>query len=598
MAYSYVRYTGNGTTTNYTFPFNYLSADHVKVRVNGALVPGYTFLNSSTVKFDVAPTTGAVIEIRRETPKDVPIVNFQDGSVLLERDLDLLALFDLYLAQESADGVSETISADSTGRWNAQAKRLGNLAPAINPDEAVIKQTLDYEYPAVSVVAGARSDIAIVASDLGEVTGTVVDNGLITESIDSTPGAGSSYIVTVASNITPIQTVATNITAIQGAPTSASNAAASAAAAASSASSASSSASSATSSASAALSSKNSAETAATTATTKASEASTSAASAAGQASAASGSASAAATSASNAATAATQAASSASSASTSATNSASSATSAASSATSASASAATATTKASEASTSASNAASSATAASSSATSASGSASAASTSATNAANSASAASTSATSASGSASAASTSASNASSSASAAATSATNAASSATSAQSYLAQFRGQYIGPLSSAPTVDGNGNAVTAGDLYFDTTSSVMRVYNGSGWQNASSSINGTAARFRYIATSGQTTFSGSDTNANTLTYDPGYIDVYLNGIRLDSSDYTASSGSSVVLATGATTGDDVNIVAYGTFTLASVPGTSITDNTLGVNKLTDTIDLGVLP
>lgn len=144
----------------------------------------------------------------------------------------------------------------------------------------------------------------------------------------------------------------------------------------------------------------------------------------------------------------------------------------------------------------------------------------------------------------------------------------------------------------------MDGNGNAVTIGDLYFDTSANVMKVYNGAGWQNASSSINGTSARFRYIATSGQTTFSGSDTNANTLTYDPGYIDIYLNGIRLDSSDYTASSGSSVVLATGATTGDDVNIVAYGTFTLASVPGTSITDNTLGVNKLTDTIDLGVLP
>lgn len=123
-------------------------------------------------------------------------------------------------------------------------------------------------------------------------------------------------------------------------------------------------------------------------------------------------------------------------------------------------------------------------------------------------------------------------------------------------------------------------------------------MKVYNGAGWQNASSSVNGTAARFRYIATAGQTTFSGADSNSLTLTYDPGYIDVYLNGVRLDSSDYTASSGSSIVLASGAAVNDELNVVAYGTFTLANIPGTSVTDNTLGVDKLTDIFDLGVLP
>ena len=37
MAYSYVLYTGNGTTTNFTFPFAYLNADDIKVRVNGVL---------------------------------------------------------------------------------------------------------------------------------------------------------------------------------------------------------------------------------------------------------------------------------------------------------------------------------------------------------------------------------------------------------------------------------------------------------------------------------------------------------------------------------------------------------------------------------
>ena len=218
-----------------------------------------------------------------------------------------------------------------------------------------------------------------------------------------------------------------------------------------------------------------------------AASAASSASAAAASASAAASSASAASTSASNASTSATNAASSASTATTQATNASNSATSAASSASSATSSASTATTQASNASTSASNA-------STSATSASGSASTATTQATNASNSASAASTSATNASNSASAASTSATNASNSASSASTSAsnaatseTNAAASAASALSALDQFTDTYLGAFSTDPTLDNDGNALTAGDLYFNTVANRLKVYSGSAWSFA---------------------------------------------------------------------------------------------------------------
>jgi hypothetical protein len=55
--------------------------------------------------------------------------------------------------------------------------------------------------------------------------------------------------------------------------------------------------------------------------------------------------------------------------------------------------------------------------------------------------------------------------------------------------------------------------------------------------------------------------------------LAYDAGFIDVYLNGVRLDQSDYTATSGDTLVLASGATTSDELNIVTYGNFELADV-------------------------
>ena len=58
-------------------------------------------------------------------------------------------------------------------------------------------------------------------------------------------------------------------------------------------------------------------------------------------------------------------------------------------------------------------------------------------------------------------------------------------------------------------------------------------------------------------FTATSGQTTYS--------LSYTPGFIDVYVNGVRLTASEFTATNGTSVVLATGAFTGDIVDITAY---------------------------------
>ena len=251
------------------------------------------------------------------------------------------------------------------------------------------------------------------------------------------------------------------------------------AAAAASATAAAASAAAAAASAATATTQATNAATSATTATTQASSATASAATATTQATNAS-------TSATNAATSASSASTSATTATTQATNASTSATSAASSATSATASASTATTQASNASTSASNA--------------STSASNASTSATNAA-------TSATTATTQASNASTSASNASTSATTATTQASNASTSAASALTYLNTFKGQYFGSLASDPTVDPLGDPLNAGDLYWNSTSSEVRIYSGSVW---------TAA---YLPASGYAT-SGANSNITSLS------------------------------------------------------------------------------
>jgi hypothetical protein len=166
-----------------------------------------------------------------------------------------------------------------------------------------------------------------------------------------------------------------------------------------------------------------------------------------------------------NAATSETNAAASETAAAASETNAATSETNAATSESNASTSASTATTQASNASTSATNAATSETNAATSASTATTQASNASTSATNAANSATTAST----------------------------QATNAANSATAAQTAQAaaeaaadNFDDTYLGAKASDPTLDNDGDALNAGDLYFNTTSNVMKYYDGSSWNN----------------------------------------------------------------------------------------------------------------
>ncbi len=147
----------------------------------------------------------------------------------------------------------------------------------------------------------------------------------------------------------------------------------------------------------------------------------------------------------------------------------------------------------------------------------------------------------------------------------AAAASATAAAASAASAASSYDQFDDRYLGSKSSDPTVDNDGNALITGALYYNTTAEQIKVYTGSVWKNAGSTVNGTSSRTVATATSNQTSFS--------VSYDVGFVDVYLNGVKLlAGTDFTATNGTAIILSSGATAGDIVDIVAYGAFELAN--------------------------
>ena len=145
-------------------------------------------------------------------------------------------------------------------------------------------------------------------------------------------------------------------------------------------------------------------------------------------------------------------------------------------------------------------------------------------------------------------------------------------ASDVSTAATNVTQFNETYHGASSSAPTSN-----VTTGDLWFDTSNNTMKVYNGTGWVSAGSAVNGTTNRKSYTVGTNAPGYTGS-TTVFPATYDAGFVDVYLNGIRLvDGDDFTATNGTSITLSTAAATGHSVEIVGYGTFQLQ---GTNLDD------------------
>ena len=95
-------------------------------------------------------------------------------------------------------------------------------------------------------------------------------------------------------------------------------------------------------------------------------------------------------------------------------------------------------------------------------------------------------------------------------------------------------------------------------------------------------------TRTEFVFTATSGQTTFSTDDTST-ALAYAVGKIDVFLNGIRSAPADFTATNGTSIVLASGANTSDVLFVVAFGTFQLSDLGAALTADLDITDQKIT---------
>jgi hypothetical protein len=537
MAFAIDTYTGNGSTTSYSVTFPYITTADVVVTIDGVvktLTTDYTFSNSATIAFGSAPANGSIIKITRSSNRNARLVDYQDGSTLTEASLDQDGNQAFFMAQEAIDITEGTLNiSTSTDQWDAINKRITNVANPVDNTDAVNKQFISTNLPNITTVSGISADVTTVAGISGNVTTVAGNNANV-----STVATNIANINTVATNIADVVTVANDLNeAISEIETAAND----------------------LNEATSEIDTVSNSITNVNTVGTNIANVNTVAGINADVTTVAGNN--------TNINTVAGISANVTSVAGISAdvTTVANDATDIGTVATDIS-NVNTVATNVANVNTVAGNNANITTVAGVNAdvTTVAGISSDVTSVANNNANV-------------------TTVAGGISNVNAVGTDIANVNTVATNLAS-VNNF-GEVYRISATAPTT-----SLDDGDMWFDTTADKLKIWNGSSFDLAGSSINGTSARFKYTATASQTTFTGADDNGNTLAYDSGFTDIYLNGVKLvNGSDYTATDGSNVVLTTGASVNDILEIVGFGTFSVVDFDASGLT-GTINIARLAD--------
>ena len=259
MATTQNTYTGNGSTTNYSFTFEYLKQSDVKVTLDTVATTAFTFANATTISFTTAPASNVAIRIFRDTAIDLLSATFFPGSAIKAEDLNQNFTQSLYVTQEAdAESLSATTTAN-TAKTTADTALTNSAAAVVTANAAsTTANTADTNASAAVVTANAASATATTAS-------TAAASAVTTAGTAST---NASAAVTTANSAAT--DAATAITTANGAVTTANAATTTANTAQSTATSATSTANTASTNASNAVTTANSANTTAGTANTNA----------------------------------------------------------------------------------------------------------------------------------------------------------------------------------------------------------------------------------------------------------------------------------------------------------------------------------------
>lgn len=146
MASTIAIYTGDGTTTDFTVPFDYLAKKFVRVSVGLTVLEGgdygdtskdFYFLDKTTVRLRTPPQAGAEVTIRRYTSATDRIVSFKDASILKATDLDTASIQTIHIAEEGRDVINDALIVDKEDNWDAKGHRIVNVGTPEDDSDAM-----------------------------------------------------------------------------------------------------------------------------------------------------------------------------------------------------------------------------------------------------------------------------------------------------------------------------------------------------------------------------------------------------------------------------------------------------------------------------
>ena len=153
MAITYVDYTATAGQTDFDFTFPYLEDEHVTVWIDGTqqLFSDYQVIvesnNTTKIRLNVGASLNEIVRVRRKSQPDQNLVDFINGSVLTESELDRAYLHNRYLNEEIGElnDASLQIWVDAAGNqyWNAKGLQIKNVADPTDPQDAATKNYTD-----------------------------------------------------------------------------------------------------------------------------------------------------------------------------------------------------------------------------------------------------------------------------------------------------------------------------------------------------------------------------------------------------------------------------------------------------------------------
>jgi len=173
MAITYVDYTATASQTDFLFNFDYLEDEHVTVEIDGVVktlgpTADYTIETSPTKKIvlTTGATAGQIVRVRRKSQPDTNLVDFVNGSVLTESELDRAYLHNRYLAEEISELNDASLQKEQGGtNWDANNKRITNVGTPTASADATTKTYVDSTVSSALTGIGLTPDFSKLQGD-------------------------------------------------------------------------------------------------------------------------------------------------------------------------------------------------------------------------------------------------------------------------------------------------------------------------------------------------------------------------------------------------------------------------------------------------